>query len=209
MVLQNFIVFEGIDGAGTTTQIDLLRARDDAERFFFTAEPTDEPTGRFLRTMLRGDVTVDPRTAAYLFAADRAEHLWGAENGIAAQCARGKIAVSDRYFFSSLAYQSVTCGEELPRALNAPFPLPQLLFFFAIDPVRALERVLGRGKPELYEKIDFQKATAERYERIIAEYDGTPKGDGMRIVRIDATQSKERVAKIISQELENLPILKA
>ncbi|MDE5613421.1 MAG: dTMP kinase, partial [Treponemataceae bacterium] len=86
MVLQNFIVFEGIDGAGTTTQIDLLKARDDAERFFFTAEPTNEPTGRLLRTMLRGDVTVDPRTAAYLFAADRAEHLWGAENGIAAQC---------------------------------------------------------------------------------------------------------------------------
>ena len=207
MVLENFVAFEGIDGAGTTTQIDLLKARPDAGRFFLTAEPTDGPTGRFLRAMLGGDLTLDPRTAAYLFAADRAEHLWGAD-GIAAQCARGNIAVSDRYLFSSLAYQSVTCGDELPRALNAPFPLPELLFFFAIDPKTALERVHGRGKTELYETLDFQTATAARYERVIAEYEGTAQGAGMKVVRIDAAQSKEHVAKIISRELANLPILK-
>lgn len=212
MILQNFIVFEGIDGAGTSTQIERLKARPDADKFFFTTEPTDGPTGKFLRTMLKGDVQLDPRTAAYLFAADRAEHLWGTSapnGGIVSHCERGKLVVSDRYFFSSLTYQSVTCGDALPRALNTPFPLPELLFFFEVAPEISLQRVLGRGETEIYEKLDFQKATAERYRRVIAEYDGTPKGEGMRVVRIDATKSVDAVAKIISHELENLPILKA
>ncbi|MBQ7158929.1 MAG: dTMP kinase [Treponema sp.] len=204
MVLQNFIVLEGIDGAGTSTQIKLLKNRPDADKFFFTAEPTDGPTGKFLRTMLKGDVQLDPRTAAYLFAADRAEHLWGKSapnGGIVQKCESGKLVVSDRYFFSSLTYQSVTCGDALPRMLNEPFPLPQLLFFFEVDPEISLKRVLGRGETEIYEKIDFQKATAERYRKIIAEYDGTPKGKGMKIVRIDAAQSVEAVAQIIEKEI--------
>ena len=209
MVLQNFIVLEGIDGAGTSTQIELLKKRPDADRFFFTTEPTDGPTGKFLRTMLKGDVQLEPRTAAYLFAADRCEHLWGTSalnGGIVHECQQGKIAVSDRYFFSSLTYQSVTCGEELPRTLNAIFPLPQLLFFFEIDPEISLKRVLGRGETEIYEKIDFQKATAERYRKVIAEYDGTPKGEGMKVVRIDASQPVDAVAKIIAREMAEMGI---
>ena len=144
MILQNFIVFEGIDGAGTSTQIAVLKNRPDADRFFFTTEPTDGPTGKFLRSMLKGDLGLDPRTAAYLFAADRAEHLWGksALNGsVVKKCSEGKIVVSDRYLFSSLAYQSVTCGDQLPRMLNEPFPLPQLLFFFEIDIARVIKDV--------------------------------------------------------------------
>ena len=114
MILENFVVFEGIDGAGTSTQIEILKNSEFKDRFFFTAEPTDSETGKFLRKMLKGDVELDARTSAYLFAADRAEHLWGNSGGncgVERQCRNGKIAVSDRYFFSSLAYQSVTCGE--------------------------------------------------------------------------------------------------
>ncbi|MBQ6780125.1 MAG: dTMP kinase [Treponema sp.] len=207
MILQNFIVFEGIDGAGTSTQIERLKARPDAKKFFFTTEPTDGPTGKFLRSMLKGDVHLDPRTAAYLFAADRAEHLWGKSapnGGIVSKCEQGKIVVSDRYLFSSLTYQSVTCGDSLPRMLNEPFPLPQLLFFFEVDPEISLKRVLGRGETEIYEKIDFQKATAQRYRAVINEYDGSPKGEGMKIVRIDASQSIDTVAEIIAREIEFL-----
>lgn len=205
MVLQNFIVFEGIDGAGTSTQIERLKSRPDADRFFFTAEPTDGPTGKFLRSMLKGDVQLDPRTAAYLFAADRCEHLWGTSvlnGGIASKCADGKIVVSDRYFFSSLAYQSIDCGDELPRALNAIFPLPQLLFFFDIDPEISLKRVQSRGETEIYERLDFQQKVRAEYEKILSEYDGTPLGAGMKIVRINATKTIDEVAKIIAQEME-------
>ena len=70
MTLKNFIVFEGIDGSGTSTQIKNLVERD-LNKFVATAEPTKKETGLFLRKMLGGDFSVDSKTAAYLFAADR------------------------------------------------------------------------------------------------------------------------------------------
>ena len=205
MILKNFVVFEGIDGAGTSTQINILKEKKEAERFFFTAEPTDSPTGKFLRTVLKGNVELDPRTSAYLFAADRAEHLWGKSGsncGIEKKCSDGKIVISDRYFFSSLTYQSVTCGEELPRLLNSAFPLPQILFFFKISPEISLKRVDVRGAREIYEKIDFLQATEERYEKLMDEYES--KNTGMKIVRLDAEKSKEEVSAQIWQELSKL-----
>ena len=203
MILKNFIVFEGIDGAGTSTQIEMLKKRSDADRFFFTTEPTDSETGKFLRRMLKGDVELDARTSAFLFAADRNEHLYGKGGtcGIVAQAESGKIVVSDRYLFSSLTYQSVTCGEELPRRLNESFPLPEILFFFDIAPEISLKRVLGRGETEIYEKLDFQKATAERYRAVIAEYES--KNTGMKIVRLDATQPIDIISKIITDKITN------
>ena len=205
MILKNFVVFEGIDGAGTSTQINILKEKKEAERFFFTAEPTDSPTGKILRTVLKGNVELDPRTSAYLFAADRAEHLWGKSGsncGIEKKCSDGKIVISDRYFFSSLTYQSVTCGEELPRLLNSAFPLPQILFFFKISPEISLKRVDVRGEREIYEKIDFLQATEERYEKLMDEYES--KNTGMKIVRLDASKSKEEVSAQIWQELSKL-----
>lgn len=205
MILKNFVVFEGIDGAGTSTQINILKEKKEAERFFFTAEPTDSPTGKFLRTVLKGNLELDPRTSAYLFAADRAEHLWGKSGsncGIEKKCSDGKIVISDRYFFSSLTYQSVTCGEELPRLLNSAFPLPQILFFFKISPEISLKRVDVRGEREIYEKIDFLQATEERYEKLMDEYES--KNTEMKIVRLDAAKSKEEVSAQIWQELSKL-----
>ena len=202
MILKNFIVFEGIDGAGTSTQINLLKQRKEAGNFFFTAEPTGSQTGKFLRAMLKGSLELDSRTSAYLFAADRAEHLWGADEehcGIAKKCSEGKIVVSDRYLFSSLTYQSVTCGEELPRLLNSPFPLPQLLFFFEISPELSLKRVDGRGEREIYEKIEFLKAAEERYEKLMDEYEA--KNTGMKIIRLKAEKTKEELAEEIWKEI--------
>ncbi len=205
MILKNFVVFEGIDGAGTSTQIKVLQNRPEADRFFFTTEPTDCPTGKFLRSMLKGELTLDPRTSAYLFAADRAEHLYGTSGtncGIETICNQGKICISDRYLFSSLTYQSVTCGEDLPRLINSPFPLPQLLFFFEIDPEISLKRVDGRGEREIYEKLDFLKATEERYKKIMDEYEA--KNTGMKIIRLDASLPKEQVSALIWQELKKI-----
>ena len=202
MILKNFIVFEGIDGAGTSTQIKILSKREDASRFFFTTEPTDSETGKFLRKMLKGDVELDPRTSAFLFAADRNEHLYGKGGtncGVVEQAQNGKIVVSDRYLFSSLTYQSVTCGDELPRKLNESFPLPEILFFFDINPEISLKRVLGRGETEIYEKLDFQKATAERYRAVIDEYEKM--NTGMKIVRLDASRPIEEIAKEIDSFL--------
>lgn len=205
MILKNFVVFEGIDGAGTSTQIKVLQNRKDSGRFFFTTEPTDSETGKFLRQMLKGSVKLDPKTSAFLFAADRNEHLYGSSGtncGVVKQAQSGKIVVSDRYLFSSLTYQSVTCGEELPRLLNSTFPLPEILFFFEIDPEISLKRVDSRGEREIYEEVEFLRQTEERYKKVVEEYEKM--NTGMKIVRIDAGKSVEEISEIIAAELEKL-----
>jgi len=198
MVLKDFIVFEGIDGAGTSTQIKKL-LETNPEKYFATAEPTSLPTGLFLRKMLAGDFQVDEKTNAYLFAADRCEHLYG-KAGVLEQIEKGKTVISDRYFFSSLAYQALSCGKELPKLLNSPFPLPEYLFFFEINPELSLARVNQRNeKKEIYEKIDLQMKIAELYSQIISEYEANPQG--MKIIRIAAKKSIEEIHKQIIEEL--------
>jgi dTMP kinase len=195
--LKNFIVFEGIDGAGTSTQIKkLVEHGNTAEpgRFVATAEPTTGETGRFLRRMLGGEFHVDEKTNAYLFAADRCEHIFG-KGGVKELCDDGKIVVSDRYFFSSMAYQSVSCGEELPKLLNSPFPLPEYLFYFVINPEISLGRVNARGEhKEIYETIEKQKKIAAQYEKVISEYEKNAGETGMKIIRIDAEKDIEEIA---------------
>ena len=199
MILKNFIVFEGIDGAGTSTQIKKLVERD-TTRFVATAEPTSNETGKFLRRMLGGEFSVDEKTNAYLFAADRCEHIFG-KNGVKELCESGKIVVSDRYFFSSMAYQSVSCGEELPKLLNSPFPLPEYLFYFVINPEVSLGRVNARGEhKEIYETIEKQKKIAAQYEKVISEYEKNADETGMKIIRIDA----EKNINTISEEIWNI-----
>lgn len=203
MTLKNFIVFEGIDGSGTSTQIKKLVERD-LNKFVATAEPTKKETGLFLRKMLGGDFSVDSKTAAYLFAADRCEHIYG-KDGVIDLLNQGKIVVSDRYFFSSLAYQSVSCGNELPRLLNSQFPLPEILFYFYIDPEISLKRVEDRNeKKEIYEKIDYQKKTAALYEKVINEYSKPELKGEMKIIKIDASKSIEEISKIIWQNVQGM-----
>ncbi len=195
-ILQNFIVFEGIDGAGTTTQLKMLESWFDnlgTRLVHFDAEPTTGETGRFLRRVLKGEVPATAETQAYLFAADRNEHIFG-NGGIESLCQAGTLCFSDRYFFSSLAYQSAACGMELPLLLNNRFPLPRLLFFFDIDPEISLKRVTGRGEQlEIFEKMEYQQKTRAKYEEVMTMYDGTKLGEGMQVIRIDATKTPEEI----------------
>ena len=202
MVLKNFIVLEGIDGAGTSTQIKKL-VQSNPQKYIATAEPTSGPTGKFLRQMLAGDFKVDERTNAYLFAADRCEHIFG-KGGVKELCEEGKTVVSDRYFFSSLAYQSVSCGLELPQLLNSPFPLPEYLFFFDINPEISLSRVNARnGQKEIYENIEAQKKIAALYEKVISMYESDSRlREEMKIIRIDASKTIEEISKKILGFLE-------
>lgn len=215
MILQNFIVFEGIDGAGTSTQIEMLKNRPEATDFLFTAEPTSAPTGKFLRQMLKGDFPLQNESAAYLFAADRNEHVNGKlltqgntlVTGIKEACQSGRKVVSDRYLFSSLAYQSINCPPEVPRLLNSLFPLPQLLFYFEISPKDSLSRLGDRNFREIYEKEDFLNRTVQEYHNVLSEYSEKAKNQGMKIVLIDAKKTKEEISANIWQEIKNLPIV--
>ncbi len=199
MILEKFIVLEGIDGSGTSTQLQLLKKELADKEVVFTNEPTERETGKFLRTILKGDIQVDAKTAAHLFAADRCEHLYG-KAGIVECTQEGKVVVCDRYLFSSLAYQSTACGKELPRLLNGDFPLPEIVFFFDIDPEISLQRITGRGVTEIYEKHDFLVKTADAYRAVFDEYEA--KNTGMKIVRVDATQSINEVFNQLWQHIE-------
>lgn len=205
MILENFVVFEGIDGAGTSTQLKILKERPEASKIDFSAEPTEKETGKFLRSVLGGKVELDPKTTAYLFAADRNEHLYG-KDGIQNSLKNGKAVIIDRYIFSSLAYQGVSCGKELPRMLNSQFPLPQLLFFFDIDSQKSLERIKSRDVTEIYENSEYLTDTRKQYLDVIKEYQAMDEAKDMNIVIIDATQTREEISKIVWSHISKLPI---
>lgn len=205
MVLPHFIVLEGIDGSGTSTQIELLKQDFEKSSVFFTAEPTDSKIGTFIRSILSGDITTHPYSRAYLFAADRAEHLYG-KDGILEQFSKNKLCICDRYLFSSIAYQGMECGMALPKRLNKNFPLPTLLFYFKIDPDRALERIAKRKKIEIYEKKSLLEKIAKAYDKTIASYRKLPNST-MKIIDIDATLPIQKIHDLLLNEIKKLPTI--
>jgi len=207
-ILANFVVFEGGDGSGTSTQLALLgeqlaRSRPHGPTFFPTAEPSGGAISRLIRSALKNDPPLLPDTLARLFAADRGEHLY-ASDGIIERCKRGELVVCDRYVPSSLVYQGIECDETLPRSLNRSFPAPELLLFFDLDPQTALERLGSRPSLEIYERLDFQKKVRERYHAIVSEY----RAAGVRVEVIDASQSVEKVAEEVWSQIAKMPILR-
>lgn len=191
-----FIVLEGLDGAGTTTQtsrlVEWLRARGtDA---LATAEPTDGLIGKQLRSWLETETALPPSTAALLFAADRDFHLRDEPYGILSQLARGKWVVSDRYLFSSLAYQSAE-GLSLDDllAFNRLAPDPDLTVFLDIEPEHALSRIESRGNPtSRYENAQALGAVWRAYNELRA----TGRGLGSLVI-VDARGSVEDVESSI------------
>ncbi|MDR2602119.1 MAG: dTMP kinase [Spirochaetaceae bacterium] len=162
-VLKNFIVFEGGDGSGTSTALARIKSRAAASGLdaFFTAEPTDRETGILLRGVLSGKHKLSAPHLACLFAADRAVHLF-APDGIIEACKK-KLVFCDRYVLSSIVYQGIECGEDAPKKMNAYFPAPEKLFFFDLDAQKAISRIKGRDKKEIFETLDFQKKAREAY----------------------------------------------
>ncbi|HPB64938.1 MAG TPA: dTMP kinase, partial [Spirochaetales bacterium] len=198
-ILEGFVALEGIDGAGTTTQLRRLSARLEAAGVAFSTEcePTPGPVGRLIRQALSGAFDARPETVARLFAADRGEHLYG-PGGILERTAAGSLVVSDRYLFSSLAYQGLTCGPDLPAELNAPFPLPELLLFFELDPEIAAERMAARDSLEIYENLAFQRRVDAAYRAVVSSFEGS----GMAVVRVDAAASPDEVERTLWSAIE-------
>jgi dTMP kinase len=197
-IQENFVVLEGLDGAGTTTQLKLLdeRLTGGGVPHWATWEPTDGPVGRLLRSVLARETPALPRTVALLYAADRSEHTGGPE-GILARSARGELVISDRYLFSSLAYQGVENDHDYVAALNGGFPLPHTVFFLD-TPVEVCQRRLsGRGKKELFDARAFQERVRERYLSTFESF----RGSGMRTLVIDGDRSPEEIHRELWESL--------
>jgi dTMP kinase len=203
-IISNFLVFEGGDGCGTTTQLYMLsdRLKNNKKVMFYpTFEPTESPTGKLCRSALKKEVSIRPETLAMLFAADRNEHIFG-ENGILAHIKRGCLVASDRYVLSSLVYQGIECGEELPKELNSRFPAPELLIFMDLDPEIAISRMKNRPSHEIYEYHDFQLKVREKYLPFLGFY----REAGVRVEVLDASASADEVADLVWSIVSQMPI---
>jgi dTMP kinase len=206
-VLENFIVLEGLDGSGTTTQLELLRSRLGCLRkpHHCTSEPTEGPVGRLIRSALKGSVVLDHGTIAYLFAADRHEHLFAPEAGIVARAKRGEVVVSDRYIFSSLAYQGLLCGIDLVRQLNDRFPLPAHVIFLDTPVDVSQSRISGRVGREIFDDQALQSKVRDLYFEAFAAYRATPLG----VHVLDGAGPVDQVAEEVWNVVRRLPIMGA
>lgn len=181
-----FIVLEGLDGAGTTTQCELLaRAlRTDGHKVVTTREPSDGPLGTLLRQVLRGRLQLpdgSPMTAetvALWFAADRLDHIAAIVEPTLLQ---GGVVISDRYVHSSLAYQSVECGLEWVNAINGRARQADLTIFVDVPAAVCRERIQARGLAvERFEQEGYLERVEAIWQQALA---ARPEG----VVRVDGT----------------------
>jgi len=191
-----FFAFEGIDGSGKSTQIRLLveKLRERGLRCYETREPTDGPVGAIVHQIMTGRIQADGRVISSLFAADRLDHLTNPVNGLSREIDRGVTVVTDRYYFSSYAYNGVDMDMEWViecNRLSAELLRPTLNIFLDIPVSTALDRIAkNRLHTELYEKEERLTAVRENYFKVFAQMK-----DVERVAVIDADADVETVAQ--------------
>ncbi len=212
MIEGHFIVIEGIDGSGTTTQCVRLADRFTAKGLpvHITREPSDGPVGVLIRQILTGRVVVPGHhgahpsswaTMATLFAADRLDHL---EAEIIPNLTDGVSILCDRYDYSSVAYQTVSSGggaetARWVRELNRRARRPDLALILDVSPEAAVGRRRSRsGSPELYETDAMQTELAAFYSTLDELFPDD------KICHIDANRDIEDVADAIWAEVAAL-----
>jgi dTMP kinase len=204
-----FIVLEGLDGAGTTTQAKILSnyLQGKGLSVWLTNEPTDEPVGKLIRDSLSGKIT-SPRTGkrtgfsegalCLLFAADRLEHARLVEDARR----KGTHVICDRYILSSIAYQSLDPSISPRRVVdvNRGCAIPDLTFLLRVPVAECLARLKRRSDtPTVYERkaklerIDRNYRAARRlYEKVFGSLvviDGAaPKGEVHAAIVADLTR---------------------
>ncbi len=187
-----FIVLEGIDGSGKTTQVGLLAAwlRESQSDVVVTQEPTDGEWGRRYRAWARNELDATPEEVLRFFVEDRREHV---ALVILPALARGAFIVSDRYYYSTLAYQA---AHGVDRALLSErleidsLPQPDLALWLRLPIALAVERAAS-DDPEPYENTAFLERTDAEYARLELEEvnaSGTPEDVAVAIrARVSAT----------------------
>ena len=190
-----FFALEGIDGSGKTTQLKLLarRLEEAGVPCLTTCEPTSGPIGKLLRQVLTGQVACDSRVVAPLFAADRLDHLLNGGGGLGRAVESGLTVLTDRYYFSSYAYQSVDFPLEWVVEVNRPSAQllrPTATIFIDVSPELALERIAqNRERAELFETRDRLTRTREQYFKAFQL-----EKDRERVIIIPGDRAAEAVA---------------
>jgi len=179
-----FIVIEGLDGSGKTTQTKTLTAKlCRTHNAIYTAEPSKGKIGMFIRNrVLYGEKRPPTAIEALLFAADRIEHV---QNEVLPALAEGRVVVSDRYVYSSLAYQgSAGLNLDWIETINEKALKPDLALFIDVDPEAVQERL--KSRKSVMENLETQRKVREIYQKFIE------KGE---LISIDGNKSKKAVAQ--------------
>ena len=189
-------MFEGVDGAGKTTQVRLLdeRLRREGYDVVCLKEPTEGPWGQQLRHLAQhGRQHVTPATELEWFLQDRRADV---EHNIRPALACGQIVLLDRYYFSTMAYQgALGLDPEEIRTRNEAFaPPPDLLFMLDIPPERGLQRVRQRGELSHFERLDYLVRVEALFAAMRFPY----------LRRLDASQALTSVQQGIWQEVASL-----
>jgi dTMP kinase len=179
-----FIVIEGLDGSGKTTQAKTLTAKlRRTHNAIYTAEPSKGKIGMFIRNrVLYGEKRPPTAIEALLFAADRIEHV---QNEVLPALAEGRVVVSDRYVYSSLAYQgSAGLNLDWIETINAHALKPDLALFIDVDPEAVQARL--KSRKSVMENLETQRKVREIYQKYIE------KGE---LISIDGDKPKKTVAQ--------------
>jgi len=166
-----FIALEGIDGSGKSTQVKLLTEKLKKEGFkiYTTFEPTDSTLGSVIKNIFRHRIEADHRTIAGLYVADRLDHLLNKTNGILKKMEEGYSVITDRYYFSSYAYQGTHMSLDWvihANSLSAELLRPDLTIFIDVPPEVSMKRLSeGRDMIQLYESLEnLNKVRAKYFE---------------------------------------------
>ena len=201
-----FIVLEGIDSSGKTTQAQLLKNyfSTNKEKAVISSEPSNGIIGNMIRQALKQriifsrDRNLFDEQMAYLFAADRHDHLYNDIDGVFKLIQDDYHVISTRYYFSSLAYNCETPEKfTFVKKLNERFPNPDLTIYLDIPIEVSLKRLEGRSLKEVYETKAKLTEVRERYQRIFINYDG-------KAITIDGTQKvtdiHQQIVEFVSKQ---------
>ncbi len=199
-----FIVFEGIDGSGKSTQLKRLAAylEERGVPNVVTCEPTYSDIGSLLRACLTGVKDADERAIAALFAADRLDHIFNKENGIQKLLNDGITVLCDRYYLSSFAYNGGFVPQEWVIKLNEiamQQMRPDLTVYIELSPEACAQRLKKRASVERYESLDKQIAIHERYLALFERFGGQE-----NIAIVKSEQEKEATQANIRKTVDKL-----
>ena len=198
-----FIVIEGIDGAGKTTQAELLRAHLEAKgrQVVRTAEPTSFPSGVELRAALGGKIKKTECEMACMFVLDRIAHNTHPTEGIEALLSKGYDIICDRYYYSTLAYQGQSTDYEWVKAMNLSCPeirKPDICVYLDLTPKQSLERITrDRDSVEIYENEETLLKVRNAFFKVFEDI-----GESENIAVIDAYRTVDEIFLDIRSKID-------